>query len=439
MYRIPNGLALPSSLAQIDASFMTRLLRARGVIGASQSVVSMEESDVGMTAGYFSAIKRLKCTYSEATDAPRSFIAKAWPEFEIAPRPHIQAMFKKDIGGHLLDAASYFPRPKVYLADYDLESNCWCLIMEDANTFAEHKVHEHDLSFDEVMRMVPKLAEVAAAWEGCVLGPKADKLDALGVQHWASDENLALFRMIMPSGAKLVDKITSMASSSLIEGPTWDVALGPKFAELFTEKLEAFFGRTRPEKGATTTLCHGDMRGDNIFFCDSSERHPDGWLAIDYQLMFRGPVPSDLAYLMTSATVSPQVFTGQQRQAVKRAFYECFMKKTKHYKDYTWEQFELEYSVMSTVLFVYFVGFGAAIWCAGATANQHPARVELGGQGAKLEDLAPGELRKRMWWRKSFTNFRTSFEADGLYARLKGLPKNQGAMAEWFELPAHLK
>lgn len=438
MHKIPKGMALPSNLAAIDATFMTQLLRARGLISARNSVVSIEESDVGMTAGYFSAIKRMKCTYADATDAPRSFIAKAWPEFEIAPRAQIQAMFKKDISGHLLDAGGFFPRPKIFLADYDVENNLWGLVMEDANVFAEHKVHEKELSFDEVMRIVPRLAEVAAAWEGCMIGPQAELLDQTGVQHWASDENLALFGVIMPGGAKLIDKLTSMSNSSLIEGPTWDVALGPNFAELFTRKTEAFYKPVRPDRGATCTLCHGDLRGDNLFFCDSSENHPAGWLSIDFQLMFRGPVPSDLAYLMTSASVLPEVFTGPKRQQVKRAFYDAFMRKTKHYKDYTWEQFELEYSVMTTVLFVYFVGFGAAIWQAGAVANDLPARVELGGKGAKLEDLAPAELRKRMWWRKSFTNFRASFEADGMPTRLRSLPDNR-AVGAWFELPAHLK
>ena len=56
--------------------------------------------------------------------------------------------------------------------------------------------------------------------------------------------------------------------------------------------------------------------------------YPDGWLCIDFQLMFRGPVPSDLAYLMNSGTVLPEVYTGENRQTVLRAFYDQFMAKT---------------------------------------------------------------------------------------------------------------
>ena len=46
---IPSDLTLPKKLEDIDADFMTKLLRARGVIASTNSVTSTEESDVGMT------------------------------------------------------------------------------------------------------------------------------------------------------------------------------------------------------------------------------------------------------------------------------------------------------------------------------------------------------------------------------------------------------
>ena len=76
---------LPKSLDEIDAAFMTRVLRHNKVISASNEVVAQEEEGVGMTAGYFSAIKKVKCRYKEATDAPTSFVVKTWPPFEILP------------------------------------------------------------------------------------------------------------------------------------------------------------------------------------------------------------------------------------------------------------------------------------------------------------------------------------------------------------------
>ena len=51
------------------------------------------------------------------------------------------------------------------------------------------------MTTEEVLHMVPKLVEVAVAWEGCHEGEKSKPLDQLGIVHWASDENLA-FRQI---------------------------------------------------------------------------------------------------------------------------------------------------------------------------------------------------------------------------------------------------
>lgn len=311
--------------------------------------------------------------------------------------------------------------------------------MEDADTFADHKVHEREMTIDELMRMVPKLVDMAVAWEGCDTGTKARDLEDLGVDLWASDANLAMFKSVMPGGAKLFDKLTTLADSSLVNGPTWDTYLGPDICELFTKRLDAFFSRVHPSQGATCTLSHGDLRGDNIFFCTPSDRYPNGWLCIDFQLMFRGPVPSDLAYLMGTATVLPDVYTGENLHEVLRTFYEQFMAKTTLYKDYTYTRFVCEFAIMSTVHFVYLVGMGAAIWRASAFENQKGARVELGGQGATEADLTPEELRQRMWWCKLIANYRENFKTFDQYNELKSLPENLEGLGAWVELPSHLR
>lgn len=435
-----SGLLLPKSLDDIDAAFMTQVLRKSGVISATNEVVAQQEKDVGMTAGYFSALKKVKCTYKEATDAPDSFVVKTWPPFEMLPKPAIQAMFAKDVKSYSFPAADFFPRPKTYLADFDAASDRWALIMEDADTFAEHKVHEHELSLDEVLKMIPRLVDVAVAWEGCHEGAKAQQLAEVGVDFWASDANIALYKHVMPAGAKLFDKLMTIEGSSIVGTPTWDHCFGAAdISQLFTRKLGNFFKNALPEYGATCTLCHGDLRGDNIFFCDSHPVHKDGWLCIDFQLLFRGPVPSDLAYLMSSGSVLPEVYTGDNRQKILRTFYDLFMTKTKIYKDYTYEKFEQEFAMMTTVLFVYYVGMGAAIWQASAFKNVLEARVELGGQGVTEADLNPTELRKRMWWMKTCANFRENFKSFDQYRHLQSVPDSLDGLSPWVELPEHLR
>jgi hypothetical protein len=106
------ALVLPKGIDDVDAAFMTRLLRQSGVITATNAVVSQEERGVGMTAGYFSTIKKVKCTYREPTDAPDSFVVKAWPTFEVMPKENISAMFVKDIKAYLFPPERFYPHPR---------------------------------------------------------------------------------------------------------------------------------------------------------------------------------------------------------------------------------------------------------------------------------------------------------------------------------------
>src|SRR5262245_24447811 len=102
-------LVLPAHLADVDVPFMTALRRRSGVIDETNALVASEESGVGMTAGYFSDIKRVRCTYSRPTDAPPSFVVKAWPASELLPREMLQALFIKDISAYHLPSEGFYP------------------------------------------------------------------------------------------------------------------------------------------------------------------------------------------------------------------------------------------------------------------------------------------------------------------------------------------
>jgi hypothetical protein len=429
--------ALPRNLTDVDAQFMTDLLRSQDIISSTNFITKVVESDVGMTAGYFSAIKRMKCSYNEPTDAPDSFIIKAWPEFELAPGEDIAGMFAKDIKGYMMDSDQFYPRPKAFLAAFDEEKDLWALVMEDACTFADQKLHEDEMGVDDVMRMIPKLVDVAITWEGCDKGDKNATLVAAGAHHWTAEENLSSFRHLMPGGAKLWDYILSNTDSDLVPA-NWRQTLGSDFIATFARKMDAWYADAMPTNGATCTLSHGDLRGDNLFFCEPSDTHPDGWLTIDFQLMFQGPVPSDLAYLMNSGSVLPEVYSGENKERIMRTFYDAFMARTKAYPDYTWKQFQTEYSIMASVLFIFYTSFGAAILQAGLD-NEQPARIELGDRGETEADLAPDEVRKRMWWRKAWANFHSTFTDFDAYNRLKTMPDNTSEMGDWFEVPEKIR
>ena len=427
--------ALPRTLAGFTAEFMTTLLRHQGWIEDHNAVVGMTESGVGMTAGYFSALKKVTCEYRYSTSAPSRFVIKTWPTLEIMPRDSIAQYFRKDIGAYsAFTPDEFFPRPRVLLAAGDERENCWALIMEDAEVYATHRTHETQLSLDETYALIPGLVEQAVRWEGCDRGPAAARLDALGVHAWSSPENLGIYRALLPQGAPFLDRMLSTPSWI---SPTWPDLLGPGFCAEFTRRYDAWFAAVHPDCGATCTLSHGDLRGDNLFTSPPGPQCPRGWVVIDFQLMFRGPVPSDLAFLLNSGTVAADVYAGPALRPLLRTFYEAFMARTRRYPDYSYAQFEREYVVMSTVEFVYFVGMGAAVWKAGALRNELAARVELGTGGATEASLSAEERRQRMWWRKTHANLRDTFSEFDVRERLQALAPDT-PVPVFDTLPDHL-
>ena len=134
-----------------------------------------------------------------------------------------------------------------------------------------------------------------------------------------------------------------------------------------------------------------------------------------------------------------EVYQAENRRIVQRRFYDLFMSKTQRYVDYSFAQFEREYAIMSTVLFVYYVGMGGAIWRSAAFENEGGGRIELGSEGVTEMDLEAEDLRKRMWWAKAIANFLENFLSDDFADKLTVLPDNVGAMGQWVELPAHLR
>jgi len=334
---------IPAGLDGFTADFMTSVLRHQGWIAHTNEVVRMDEAGVGMTAGYFSALKRVRCTYREPTDAPTGFVIKTWPALEIMPRETIAGYFRRDLAAHAGFAADeFYPRPRLLLAASDEPRNRWALIMEDAETFATHKVHETELTLAETRSLIPHLVDQAVRWEGCDQGAAAARLDAIGVHLWASPANLDVYRAVLAAGAPFLDRMLAMPRWIT---PTWPDVLGPDFCQAFTRRYTAFFAGVHPDAGATCTLSHGDLRGDNLFLGPPGPANPDGWLVIDFQLMHRGPVPSDLAYLLTSGSVRPDVYSGDNLRLILREFYDGFMASTRRYPAYRFEQFEREYIV----------------------------------------------------------------------------------------------
>lgn len=403
---------LPATLKAVDCTFMTTLLRFRNLIGKNDEVVSMEECGVGVTAGFFSTIKKVTCKLSPnaPTTCPTQFVVKAWPEFELLPAMAIASLFKADIMGYThFPSSEFYPRPDVYLATFDEAKARYVLIMADCDSVATQAIHEKPLNLEQVRAMIPILAHVAAKYEGSHEPSHPDYEQTKHMRHWS--EIVAGLRPLMAKGAPLFDEtVTGVGHPSGVaihpfeEEPddflgkysTWqEQGLGLDFAQQFTRCEKELSAQITPEF-ATCSISHGDLRGDNLFF---NEKLPHGWMAIDYQMNFKGPVVSDLAYILMTGTVQPEVYQNHTDELIE-FFYTEFMKKTSKYKEYTLKQCRFEFSRMMLVPFIYFYAMGASGLIHASTGPGN-----LGTRTMTYDQIPLAQKRRRFYYKTNFMNW----------------------------------
>eukprot|EP00039_Didymoeca_costata_P021771 m.345412 g.345412 ORF g.345412 m.345412 type:complete len:469 (+) comp26286_c0_seq1:110-1516(+) len=433
---VPEGLLIPQSLADIDTAYMTKLLQARGYISETNKVVSMTETDAGITAGFFSAIKMMSCKFEQDTDAATDFVAKAWPEMEILPKEAIAAMFVRDITAYHFPQDTFYPRVTPLLAAYDLTDNRYGLVLENANTYGEQKeCVANPICMDTLKTMIPNMVQAAVAWEGCDQGAAATQLEELHVVHLNDPRNMGIYTASMPTGCRFFDHLLKI-KSPMIDGI--DTAkLGPKFAETLTTKLISLMEKTNPANGATCTLCHCDVKGDNVFITPNTQ---EGWMLIDFQLMSKGPVPTDLAYTMVTSVSHEVIADKQQCDNILDMFYTQYMAKTKKYTTYTYEEFVREFKVMSNLINMYVIGMGAALYHAGL-ANQGNMVEFFDSEesvSTLVQNLCAGDKRKRDWLRSVIINFIALNDHYGITEYIGSLPDSPEGLADFMDIPERL-
>jgi len=122
-------------------------------------------------------------------------------------------------------------------------------------------------------------------------------------------------------------------------------------------------------------------------------------MAIDYQMNFKGPVVSDLAYIMMSGTVHPDVYQNHTDELIE-LFYAEFMKRTTKYKSYTLAQCRFEFSRMIWIPFIYFYAMGASgLMLAAAGPGT------LGSRTITYDQVPAGQKRRLFYFKTNFMNW----------------------------------
>ena len=287
-------VGLPRSIDEVDAAWMTSVLRTSGAIDGGTSVASMTATPFAVGAGLLSLLFRAELGYEGGAPGPDSVIVK----FPI-DIPHQRA---------IADQLGFYPReirfyrevapdspvhtPVVHAAMMAEGSTDFVVVMEDLS--------HHD-STDQ---------RDGASWEQTLLA-----IDAMAALHAKWHEH--------PDLADLADTFPPMLNPGYLHGLPQIFAAGWPNAQVhgadyLTPELVLFGDRYGDHMefmlttaNTPTTLVHGDWRLDNLFF--DGERVK----VIDFQISGLASGVYDLAYFV-SQSIDPEVRAGREDQLIDR-------------------------------------------------------------------------------------------------------------------------
>lgn len=291
----------PRSIAEVDAPWLTTVLRTSGAIDGATTVSSLDIEPFAVGAGLLSLLYRANLTYvggggggGAGGDGPASVIVK----FPI-DHPHQRG---------LADSLGFYPREirfytevapqskvrtaQVHAAMMATDSTDFVLVMEDLSTRG---------AADQ---------RVGATWEQALAS-----IDAMAALHAGWHQS--------PGLADLADTFPPMLNPGYLHGLPQIFAAGwpatqQHAADLLTPELIEFGNRygelmefMLTTSNEPATFVHGDWRLDNLFF------DGDAVIAIDFQISGLASGTYDLAYFV-SQSIERSVRAGREDELIDR-------------------------------------------------------------------------------------------------------------------------
>lgn len=283
----------PQAIARVDLSVLgaqrlTTALHEAGVLSCDRHVVSSRLVPLGSDKSMMSALYRVHLEYDAPVPAPATLIAKV---AVAEPRRRSVAdrfsFYEREVYfySRVADSVS-FRVPNCYYAVMDRDSGSPLLLLEDLGDSCIPQTL--GCAWEQAKLVASELARFHARWWGRVDGLAADvhSLD----------------------GAEYLDNIRATFSNAW---PDCDRLAGdrmpPEVRALCAQWATEAVGQLADIMATPATLCHGDLRLDNIRFDDGSV------VVFDFQLLARGNGVSDLAYFV-SQSVPTDLRTGRDAE-----------------------------------------------------------------------------------------------------------------------------
>jgi hypothetical protein len=289
-------LAIPRSPAELTRDWLTAALRAGTRLGPVR-VSAAEVETIGRGTGLLCQLARVTLEYErDAPAGPHTLVAKlATENDDIRGMVGLFRFYEREVRFYEELASSLsIAVPRCYWSAYDQDGGDFVLLLEDLGA----------------LRAPDQLAAGSAHDARLV----ADLLVELHARWW-SDRSLDALPWLPPVDSeinKLGLGLYAQAWPSFLERlgdclPREALEVGERLGSCAMALLEKLALSPR-------TLCHGDVRLDNIFFGPEDDSAP---ILLDWQIAGRGVGTYDLAYFL-SQSFDPDVRRASERDLLAR-------------------------------------------------------------------------------------------------------------------------
>jgi thiamine kinase-like enzyme len=273
---------LPLTTADATPEFVTGALRAGGVIDSRTRVTEVEHESIGEGVGIVGQLARLQLRYQGvAPGAPGTAILKLPSQFPENRAVADHFNFYEREGRFYEQLSSKLPMrtPACYWNHIDVGTNTFGLLLED---LGRRTMISQVSGVDHVRsgQALQALAHLHGAWWS---SPALDSLEWM--PRLDDPINLAAGQQYRDAWLLCRERIGD-------ELPPGAIELAEATQAVFEDLLRAGTDE------APTTVCHGDFRADNLMFDDRATNGDDRVAVLDWQISYRGPAITDVAYFL---------------------------------------------------------------------------------------------------------------------------------------------
>jgi hypothetical protein len=290
-----TNVAIPATMADITPEWLTTALRANGHI--TSSVTSAEKVTIGQGVGILGELARVTLNYSAPEPkGPETLVAKI-PTADPGGKgiAEMLGFYEKEVRFYNELTNSVGVRAaRSYFAGGDPSTIQYVVLMEDLGALAIGD-QVAGATAEECSILLSEMARLHAKWWN---SPELDRID------WIPAVNSPVIKLSALAYAQALEPFLKNFGDHLTGQ---QVEMATKYMTRMNPMQDTFASRPY-------TLCHGDLRLDNVFWGSPDNSSPV--TLIDWQIAIKARGAYDIGYFM-SQSVEPAIRAANEETLVK--------------------------------------------------------------------------------------------------------------------------